>query len=59
MMMRKTTDDALEVSLGLRLLDRATDTLAVVIIPVLNRLGDCGSGGVGDVIRTTPSKMPP
>ena len=38
MKMRMTTDDAMEVHFGLRLLDRPQTTLTVIIIPVLTRL---------------------
>ena len=34
-------------------------TLTVTIIPVLTRPGNCGTCSVGQVIRTTPSKMHP
>ena len=52
--MRTVTDDAVEVHFGLRLLDKALDHVAIIIIPVLTKT--CNAG---QVVRASLSKTHP
>ena len=50
------TDDAIDVHFGLRLFDRAADHTYCHNYTSVNRPGNCGTCGVGQVIRAMPSK---
>ena len=59
MRMRMITGDDMEVHVGLRLLDRATDHAYCHIYAGVTRPGNCGTCSVGQVIRATLSKTHP
>ena len=56
-MMMMTSDDAMDVHFDLRLLDKAAETMfIVIIISVVCRPEKRGTCGAGEVVRATPSK---
>ena len=59
MMMIMTIDKTMRVHFGLRLLDRAADQVYCHNFPGVNRPGNCGTHGAGQVMRVTPAKTHP
>ena len=58
-MLWMTTVDVVGVRFSLTLLGRVAATATVLLIAVLTRPWICGTCGVGQVIRTTPSERHP